>query len=70
MATFQSTYRAAACSLGSFIPFAACSIETYRLLAGEVIDVLVRRQGTANPMEVRVAIIGMLTAGRAQWWVC
>ena len=34
-------------------------------LAGEVIDVLVRRQGTANPMEVRVAIIGNVDSGKS-----
>lgn len=33
--------------------------------AGEVIDALVRRQGTANPMEVRVAIIGNVDSGKS-----
>lgn len=33
--------------------------------AGEVVDVLVRRRGTANPMEVRVAIIGNVDSGKS-----
>lgn len=34
-------------------------------LAGETADILVRRRGTANPMEVRVAIIGNVDSGKS-----